>query len=176
VQLFIEGLGSLNTPLPFSLHLVDPHMKSQFRLLCATLFSLPLLASANLHAQEIWSGSAVSFSKANGGSTSLPSNQDRLTPQTWLARADTAGIFNIVTETGFGGGSPANTRWAVDLPGNGNTGLAMLASNYAALTFESCRDALRDFQCGRPNRRLLSLRLVERTLPLTLPSLALDAG
>lgn len=41
------------------------------------------------------------------------SNQDRLTPDVWLTRATSKGLFNAYSETNAGTLSPANTEWAL---------------------------------------------------------------
>lgn len=64
-------------------------------------------------AQEIWAGYDVEFSKTDGADWTLPENQDRLTDAVWITRADTQGIFNIVTESSYTKSfSPEDTRWA----------------------------------------------------------------
>jgi hypothetical protein len=63
---------------------------------------------------QIWTGPRVSFSRLPGGSPLDEVNQDRITPNVWLTRAETRGIFNAAQEgfyTNFA--SPADTEWAV---------------------------------------------------------------
>ena len=100
------------------------------------------LSSLAAQAQDIWSGNSVSFSKVAFSDPTDPANQDRLTPQTSLTRGSTRGLFNIQLEPSFSSLSPSNTEWAFDLAGNGNTGLAIVASNFAALTFEAWTPAV----------------------------------
>lgn len=82
-------------------------MKKICTLSLISLFCFPAFC------QTIWTGPKMTFTKANNADWTLASNQDRLTANVWLTRADTLGIFNIVTEniyTKFV--SPANTEWA----------------------------------------------------------------
>jgi len=61
---------------------------------------------------EIWNGPRVTFAKANHADWTDPANQDRITPNVWLTRQDTAGLFNINQETEYGDGTPTDTEWA----------------------------------------------------------------
>jgi hypothetical protein len=76
----------------------------------------------------VWTGPAITFTKAPSADWTQAANQDRITDSTWLTRKDSKGIFNIVSEAGFSDAasslSPANTEWAYGA-----------AVNYASLTF-----------------------------------------
>lgn len=61
----------------------------------------------------------MDFSKAPGADWTLPENQDRITDNVWITRADLQGIFNIRTEESFDfptpvidSISPLGTEWA----------------------------------------------------------------
>ena len=57
-------------------------------------------------------------------------NQDRITNNVWITRANNQGIFNIVTETNYTDfSSPADTEWAI-----GTT------ANIGSLTFQNWED------------------------------------
>jgi hypothetical protein len=76
---------------------------------------LALAAAAPLagKAATIWNGPLISFTKANGANPTLAANQDRLTPQDWLTRGNSQGLYNASTEGGFSHFlSPADTMWA----------------------------------------------------------------
>jgi glucose/arabinose dehydrogenase len=79
---------------------------------------LPLLAvlaqlALSLPAATVWTGPTLTYTQP-GTDPALPANQDRLTPNVWLTRALTAGIFNAKTETAYTKpSSPAGTEWAV---------------------------------------------------------------
>jgi hypothetical protein len=78
----------------------------------------------------VWSGLDYSFEKANFADWTLPANQDRITDNVWITRADTQGIFNAAVEGGYSDFfSPEDTEWA--------TGAA---ADYAALTFDNWED------------------------------------
>jgi hypothetical protein len=67
----------------------------------------------NLDAQTIWSGDVMTFTKANFADWTLRENQDSITSNVRITRADTLGIFNIATETVYTkNSSPAGTEWA----------------------------------------------------------------
>lgn len=67
-------------------------------------------------AQQIWTGPAVVFTKADAEDWNLPQNQDRITENVWLTRKNDRAIFNIKTELEYdkiSNTSPAGTEWAV---------------------------------------------------------------
>lgn len=72
----------------------------------------------------VWHGPTITFSKANYADWTQPENQDHITPNVWITRANTFGIYNIKTETGFVETSPADTEWAYGK-----------AADYQTLTF-----------------------------------------
>lgn len=89
---------------------------------------LPISAAP---ASIIWSGLTYTFVNAAGTDPNVEANQDRITANVWLTRANIQGIFNIAQE-GFyqgarrSGPSPMGTEWAF-----GTT------ANYSTLTYRS---------------------------------------
>jgi hypothetical protein len=75
---------------------------------------LAWLATASLiHAATIWNGPLITYTQPSPDPT-LAANQDRLTPNVWLTRESTAGLFNAVTESVYTKPeSPDDTEWAV---------------------------------------------------------------
>ncbi len=66
-----------------------------------------------LVAQTIWTGPIMTFTKGDFVDWELEENQDRITSNVWITRADTKGIFNIVLEIIYVNFfSPADTEWA----------------------------------------------------------------
>ena len=63
-------------------------------------------------AATIWNGSKITFTKANFVDWTLPENQDQITDNVSITRADFQGIFNIQQESSFSPTSPADTEWA----------------------------------------------------------------
>lgn len=62
----------------------------------------------------IWTGSKITFSKADGADHTQAANQDRLTSNVWITRGDRYQIFNIVKESVANQGtSPVGTTWAI---------------------------------------------------------------
>ena len=63
----------------------------------------------------IWKGTSITFSKADGADHNQASNQDRLTSNVWITRANDGGqIFNIVKESAANkNSSPAGTTWSI---------------------------------------------------------------
>lgn len=60
----------------------------------------------------LWTGPDITFTRPSLVDWTLPENQDRMTDSTWIARQNTAGIFNAVMESSYITGSPTNTEWA----------------------------------------------------------------
>jgi len=88
-------------------------------------------------AATVWNGPLISFSKANSTDGTLPANQDRITPNVWIARSYSQGIYNAAKEPGFTHYlSPTNTEWA-----NGTL------ANYASLNYTNWNSWVR----GHPN-------------------------
>jgi hypothetical protein len=81
-----------------------------------TIFSLVLISAVNttlISAQEIWDGPTILFSKAAFANWTEPENQDRITENVWITRADSRGIFNFFLEESYINDlSPQDTEWA----------------------------------------------------------------
>jgi hypothetical protein len=66
-------------------------------------------------ASMFWSGPNISFTKANNADWTLAVNQDRITDNVWLTRANAQGLFNIAPgkEIAFQSlVSPLDTEWS----------------------------------------------------------------
>lgn len=99
-------------------------MKTRLLLLASLLF-----INTYIFSQTIWNGPITTFTKPNNADWNLQVNQDRITPNVWITRMNTQGIFNIKTESGYdkiGNTSPDDTEWAF-----GTT------SNLGSLTFNT---------------------------------------
>ncbi len=88
-------------------------MKQFYTLLTIIIF----LSNGNkLNAQTNWTGPLITFTKANNADHTLAANQDRITSNVWITRANTRGLFNIVRESIAGedgdGPQPSGTEWA----------------------------------------------------------------
>ena len=64
---------------------------------------------------NIWKGNNITFSKADCAYHTQASNQDMLTSNVWITRANDGGqIFNIVKESAANkNSSPAGTTWSI---------------------------------------------------------------
>jgi glucose/arabinose dehydrogenase len=79
----------------------------------------------SVHAATLWTGPTTNFVNLAGSDPTQPTNQDRLTPDVWITRGTTNGIYNAATETAFTHFfSPQNTEWS-----DGNL------TNYASLGY-----------------------------------------
>ena len=100
---------------------MKPHPNYILMGLCLAALSGPFSGRA----ATIWNGPVTSFTKADFADPSLAANQDRLTPNVWITRASTQGLYNSKTESFFVHSlSPADTEWA-----NGTT------ANYSTLSY-----------------------------------------
>jgi len=71
------------------------------------------LSANNLNAQKIWTGPKITFAKADSADWTLQTNQDRISNNVWITRANTKGIFNIAREITYTAvSSPSDTEWA----------------------------------------------------------------
>ena len=83
----------------------------------------------------IWNGPSVAFTNVT------VSDVDRLTPNVWLTRGSSQGIYNTRTESSFQHFiSPADTEWA-----NGTT------ADYASLTYSDWNTWAKTLNGGPPN-------------------------
>tara|TARA_B100001059_G_C17724009_1_gene522373 strand:+ start:166 stop:576 length:411 start_codon:yes stop_codon:yes gene_type:complete len=105
-------------------------MKKNYYLF-SVIFALFLIS--NLHSQTFWTGPITTFSKANYADWTLPANQDQLTANVAITRADNQGLFNIVTETSYSNSvSPADTEWA----------FGTIADDVTTLTFDTWNNTM----------------------------------
>ena len=105
------------------------------------LLILPFISQA----QTIWTGPMTTFTKSNDADWTLEANQDRITDNVWITRANNQSIFNISdnTDTSSGscsGSSPHDTEWA----------FGTIADGINTLTFDTfLGDSFAD--CGPPS-------------------------
>ena len=77
----------------------------------ATLFLASAFVSTSV--ADIWDGPSITFTKLDFADWTDPANQDFLTPNVILTRADNEGIFNFALETDYNPFfSPEDTEWA----------------------------------------------------------------
>ena len=69
------------------------------------------LAAGLLHAATVWNGPQLTYNQPSADPTQA-TNQDRITPDVWLTRAASKGLFNAFYETTATAFSPTNTEWA----------------------------------------------------------------
>ena len=74
-------------------------------------------------AATVWTGPLMTYSQPSPDPTQA-SNQDRITPDVWLTRAKSKGLFNAFYETNATALSPSNTEWAFGV-----------LTNYASLQY-----------------------------------------
>jgi hypothetical protein len=103
---------------------------------------IPLLPN-RAAAQTVLAGPEFDFAKVDFADSTLPANQDRITPDVWLTRGDAGGLFNIKLEDFFvtmdsSVISPLGTEWATN---NNNPGADIESANWSSLTFGSWLNA-----------------------------------
>lgn len=87
--------------------------KNYFNLIIGVCF----LIGFSVNAQTEWTGPKITFTKAGNADWTLEANQDRMTNNVWITRADNKGLFNIAQEiehqgNNGSGPSPVDTEWA----------------------------------------------------------------
>lgn len=91
------------------------------------IVTISLIINLNeLYGQTYWEGPKITITKADFADWTLEANQDRITDNVWLTRADSKGLFNIAPgkETEFNNDnyfSPIDTEWAVGTISGGVT-------------------------------------------------------
>ena len=94
-----------------------------------SFFTISLLISISfithqLTAQTIWNGDRFTFQKLNGADWTLEANQDRITDNVWITRANNKGIFNIAKNDAFiGNGADLANFGPLQKGQNGHLGL-----------------------------------------------------
>lgn len=89
------------------------------KLYSVLLFAFSSLILNTLTAQTIWTGPTTTFTKQGFADWTLEANQDRITDNVWITRANNSAIFNIKTETSYTSMiSPADTEWAYGTTAN----------------------------------------------------------
>jgi hypothetical protein len=83
--------------------------------------------------QIVYTGLEYSFTKPDSADYELPENQDCLTANVCLTRAETQGLFNIRQEVGYSSSSPLGTEWATYLNSPAED---ISAANHDNLLFE----------------------------------------
>ena len=73
--------------------------------------------TSGLMSQTVWTGPTTTFTKISYADWQLEENQDRITDNVWITRANNRGLFNVVLEPNGGGdaclsASPLDTEWA----------------------------------------------------------------
>ncbi|HSY18329.1 MAG TPA: hypothetical protein VK815_08350 [Candidatus Acidoferrales bacterium] len=81
------------------------------RILCGAVFGLILAGAGRVPAATVWTGSLFTFNQP-APNPKQATNQDRITPDVWLTRANSKGLFNAFYETNATALSPTNTEWA----------------------------------------------------------------
>lgn len=74
--------------------------------------------NAGLNPNTVWQGNKIIFQKEDAADWTLEANQDRITNEVWITRANNKGLFNIALEASsnsndLSGTSPINTEWAM---------------------------------------------------------------
>jgi hypothetical protein len=113
----------------------------------------------------IWSGPTITFQKADYSDFTIVDNQDVISSTVKITRGDAQGLFNIATESGFGGSSPSNTEWA--------EGTLL---NYADLTYENWQQAVGYGNAGNSVNKTYVVHLIKENIFLELKVLSWTSG
>ena len=78
-----------------------------------------VFSAVSISSADVWQGPSITFTKAPNADWTLPENQDQITPNVAITRANLRGIFNIAQESEFSkttpissSPSPVDTEWA----------------------------------------------------------------
>jgi hypothetical protein len=82
-------------------------------LLSAAVFVILLLHAGALHAEEVWTGDSLTFTKENWADWTGAENQDVISPSIQITRGDGRGLINAAVDLLFTGTEPTGTEWAV---------------------------------------------------------------
>ena len=93
------------------MHRGFPHRLTLSRILGGALFAGMLASTPLLRGATVWTGPLIAYNQPSPDPTQV-SNQDRITPDVWLTRAASKGLFNAFSETNATALSPTNTEWA----------------------------------------------------------------
>jgi len=101
--------------------------------------------NATLNPNTVWQGSKITFTKEDNADWTQEANQDRITDNVWITRADYQGIFNIAVEDYYTFTlSPSDTEWAI-----GTT------ADIGSLTFQNWRDTIEHYPPSLVNQDLV---------------------
>ena len=73
--------------------------------------AMALAITPLIHAAIVWDGPLITYNQPSSDPTQA-TNQDRISPDVWLTRAASKGLFNAFFETNATALSPTNTEWA----------------------------------------------------------------
>jgi hypothetical protein len=85
--------------------------------------------------ETLWTGPSTTFTKADYADWTVAGNQDRISDNVWITRADTRGLFNIAKEDAylFTSSTPTKTLWAF---GTTDDGIGTLSFDYFLETID----------------------------------------
>ena len=90
---------------------IHPGPPTLVRVLKVLVFFMTLAMTPMIRSATVWSGPLFTYNQPSPNPTQA-TNQDRITPDVWLTRASSKGLFNAVAETNATTFSPTNTEWA----------------------------------------------------------------
>jgi hypothetical protein len=108
-----------------------------------------LVTAPLINADVVWTGPLITYSQPSSAPTEA-ANQDRITPDVWLTRASSKGLFNAFSETNATALSPAGTEWAFGA-----------ITNYVSLDYTNWLTMLN----GRSPTTLVGQQLVVHLIP-----------
>jgi glucose/arabinose dehydrogenase len=136
-----QSAGTKSKARPSKRRNQNLRMKAPFHLFVVGLAFAALSGAHDGRAATVWNGPSIIFVRPDGADPNSAANQDRITPDVWITRANSQGIFNIKTESSFTRfSSPAGTEWA-----NGTT------ANYTSLTYDDWNTWAQSVNGGPPD-------------------------
>lgn len=136
-----------------------------FTKFCSVALLMIVTLSAFGQAHGPWKGPKDTITKGNSVDWTLAVNQDRITPNVWITRQNTRGIFNIKVESSYtNNSSPSDTKWAT-----GTT------ANLKSLSFTNWETAVGQNPPGSVNQNMV-LYLVTDSIYIDIKFLKWTAG
>jgi len=93
------------------MHREFPNRLTLRRIVCGAILAGILASAPLMRGAMVWTGPLIAYNQPSPDPTQA-SNQDRITPDVWLTRAASKGLFNAYSETNATALSPTNTEWA----------------------------------------------------------------
>jgi hypothetical protein len=100
-----------------------PRPGQKTRTILIAMLAIFVVMGRQAGAEEIWNGPSITFTNVAGSDPAQAASQDQITPNIWLTRGSSEGLYNAALESGYTKGSlsPVGTEWAYGELANHNS-------------------------------------------------------